>query len=143
MIIKFKKLHPEATLPKYAKQGDAAMDMTAVSMEVDEATGNLIYDTGLAMEIPEGHVCLLFPRSSVCKTQLSLANSVGVLDSSYRGPCKFVFRQSAHNRVQNEYKVGDRVGQMMVIPHPIMEPILVDELSTTDRGAGGFGSTGK
>ena len=88
MKIRFKKLDPKAVTPSYAKPGDAGLDLTAITHEYREnAAGRKlqVYGTGLAFEIPEGHVGLVFPRSSIFKTELSLANCVGVLDSGYRG----------------------------------------------------------
>jgi dUTP pyrophosphatase len=75
------------------------------------------YDTGLSMEIPEGYVGLLFPRSSISKTILNLSNSVGVIDSGYRGPIMFKFRYLEEGLV---YDVGDRIGQILIIPYPTM-----------------------
>ena len=138
--IKVKKLHPDAVIPAYAKEGDAAMDLTAVSEEWNEDNTVGTYDTGLAMEIPKGFVGLLFPRSSVFKTTLALANSVGVIDSGYRGPIKFKFRYLEEGNV---YEVGERVGQIMIMPVWVINFKEVDELSDSDRGEGGFGSTGK
>lgn len=87
--IKFKKLNSNAVIPKRGTTGAAGFDLTAVSMYVKENT--LKYDTGIAVEIPPGYVGLVFPRSSVCKTGLSLANSVGVIDSDYRGSISLCF----------------------------------------------------
>lgn len=142
MKVKIKKLHEEAIMPEYAKPGDAAMDLYAADHWVDEY-GNQVYDTGLAMEIPEGYVGLLFPRSSISKTSYRLRNSVGVIDSGYRGSImlKFDGTDNYHSSY-NAYEVGDRVAQIMVIPHPKVEFIEVEELSNSDRGVGGFGSTG-
>src|SRR5690606_10497369 len=93
MKVKIKRLHPQAVIPSYAKPGDAGMDLTATSKSYDE-NGNVVYGTGLAFEIPEGYVGLLFPRSSNSKTDLILSNSVGVLDSGYRGEVMFKFKSS-------------------------------------------------
>jgi len=137
--IKTKKLHPQAVLPTYAKLGDAAMDLYATEVTKDKYE-NYVYLTGIALEIPPGFVGLLFPRSSVSKTCLSLANSVGVVDSGYRGEIMLKYRHTGEpNQI---YKTGDRVGQLMVIPYPQIELIEAKELSTTERGDGGFGSTG-
>ena len=76
MIVKIKKLNPSAVIPKYAKEGDAGLDLIATSKSFDEL-GNIVYGFGLAIEIPLGHVGLLFPRSSISKYTLSLTNSVG------------------------------------------------------------------
>lgn len=162
MEIKVKKLVPEAVLPKYAHIGDAGMDVVATSMNI---TNDYIeYGTGLAFEVPKGYVMLIFPRSSNSKKDLLLCNSVGVLDSTYRGELKFRYKRiirmvdenndtlSAVNKgIANEiefnattwYTVGDKVGQIMIIPYPEINFNEVEELSETDRGEGGFGSTGK
>ena len=115
------------------------MDLTCVNFKMSETY--VEYDTGLSMEIPEGHVGLLFPRSSVSKTNLVLANSVGVVDSGYRGPVKLRFKELS-GPPGGRYKTGDRVGQIIIIPIPNFEFEQVEELSNTDRGEGGFGSTG-
>lgn len=95
MKVKIKKLAPEAVIPKYAHIGDSGMDLTAISVSyTDDDGGNITYDTGIAVEIPEGHVGLLFPRSSNSKKELLLTNSVGVIDSNYRGSIKAVFKLS-------------------------------------------------
>ena len=140
MIVKFKKTHPEAIVPTYAKDGDAAMDLHAAEW-FEDRYGNYVYLTGIAVEIPPGFVGLLFPRSSVSKTSMSLANSVGVVDSGYRGEVMLKYRRTGDNNPT--YRTGDRVGQLMIIPYPKVEFIEVDELSSTDRGSGGFGSTGQ
>ena len=137
MKVKIKKLHPDAVIPSYAKPGDAGMDLTAVwqKQELDMIT----YGTGLAIEIPSGHVGLLFPRSSVYKTKMLLTNSVGVIDSGYRGEIMMKFEMMDSN---TKYQPGDRVGQIIVIPYPQIEFQEVEELASSDRGAGGYGSTG-
>ncbi len=135
--VKVKKLHPDAKLPQYAKEGDAGLDVFAVSKK--ETNEFIEYGTGLAFEIPLGYVCLAFPRSSVSNKSLSMCNSVGVLDSGYRGELKIRFYQ--HKR--EEYEIGDKIGQIIIIPYPKIEFEEVKELSETSRGDGGFGSTGK
>lgn len=163
MKIKIKKLHSDAVVPSYAKPGDAGMDLTAVSKVYDK-DGNVSYGTGLAFEIPEGYVGLLFPRSSNSKKDLLLSNSVGVLDSGYRGEVSFKFKPAAFfgGNLETvgidsetyeetflsptdltEYSVGERIGQIIILPYPQITFQEVEELSTTERGEGGFGSTGK
>lgn len=135
--IVFHKEHPNAVTPSYAKQGDAAVDLTAVS--VQHQSGKYTeYDTGIAVAIPPGHVGLLFPRSSITNTKHMLRNSVGVIDSGYRGTMKFRFTEDR----RSEYKVGDRIGQLLIMPYPTCE-FVEGELSTTERGRGGYGSSGK
>ncbi|MGN0861614.1 MAG: dUTP diphosphatase [Candidatus Spyradosoma sp.] len=137
--IRMKKLVPAAVVPAYAKPGDAGMDLTATSVEFDSATRKLKVGFGLAMEIPAGHVGLLFPRSSVHKTGLVMSNCVGVIDSGYRGEVRSVFYVPEGAK---PYAVGDRCAQLIVMPFPQVRAVEADELSDTERGAGGFGSTG-
>jgi dUTP pyrophosphatase len=141
MIVNIKKIHPEAVIPSYAKNGDAGMDLVATSI-ISEEVFQITYGLGIALEIPEGFVGLVFPRSSIRKTDLSLTNCVGVVDSGYRGELQATFRKH-RGVVSTSYAVGDRVCQLMIIPHPTIEFNEVNELSNTERGEGGFGSTGK
>lgn len=138
--VRIKRLSEEVVIPKYAKQGDAGMDLVATTISVDEYK-NICYGTGLAFEIPEGYVGLLFPRSSNFKKNLLLSNSVGVLDSGYRGEVVFKYKLMAHPH-PHVHEVGDRIGQIVIIPYPQVEFEEVEELSETERGYGGFGSTG-
>ena len=152
--VNIKKLHTDAVIPVYAKLGDAGMDLTATSKEIDKY-GNVSYGTGLAMEIPFGCVGLIFPRSSVSKYCLDLANAVGVIDSGYRGEiiCKFKPTPQFSNPTSSEnfntdmllynefYEVGDRVAQIIIMPIPQVLFKEVEELGETERGKGGFGST--
>lgn len=139
-----KRLHSEATLPAYANPGDAGLDLTAVSVRYDEEGMFFEYGTGIAVEIPEGYVGLLFPRSSISKCDLRLANSVGVIDSGYRGEVKLRFKTDAvHPKVARGYSFGDKVGQLVVLPVPLVAVGWAADLSSADRGTGGFGSSGK
>lgn len=167
--VKVKKLTDKAVLPAYATDGSAGMDVTATSIRITD--DYIEYGTGLAFELPPGYMMLIFPRSSVSKEDLLLANSVGVLDSSYRGELKLRFKRSFRcyhiddnhfdfSRVVTDhvswyeaadtewqatkiYEVGDRVGQIIIMPYPKVEFLEVEELAKTERGDGGFGSTGK
>jgi len=141
MRVRIKKLDEAAVIPKYARSGDAAVDLVAVKKWEDDY-GNLCYGTGLAMEIPENHVGLLFPRSSVSKTSLRLCNSVGVIDSGYRGNLKGFF----DNMYKSEDWVAEKHTRLVQICSPTLSPIIVeivDTLDDTERGEGGFGSTGR
>ena len=141
MQVKIKKLNPNVLIPSYAKSGDAGMDLIATSI-IGEEVFQITYGTGIALEIPNGFVGLVFPRSSIRKTDVSLTNSVGVIDSGYRGELQATFRK--HKGVAStKYEVGDRIAQIMIIPHPTIEFQEVDELTNTERGEDGFGSTGK
>ena len=139
MKVKFKKLNTKAIMPSYAKQGDAGLDMTAIQVLKHEMYYE--YRTGIAIEVPEGHVGLMFPRSSISKTKQILSNHVGVIDSGYRGEILFRFKKLAWDNGE-VYQEGDKVGQLVIIPIPQIELVEVDELSSTERGEGGFGSTG-
>ena len=138
MKVKIKKLHPSAVIPEYARQGDAGMDLTAIDVVADGST--LTYKTGLAIEIPFWHVGLLFPRSSVYKTGQTLTNCVGVIDSGYRGEIMLKYTLSPYAK---EYNIGDRVGQLIIMPYPKIDFHEVDELIPSDSGDCGYGSTGR
>ncbi len=170
--VNIKRLSDNAVIPTYAHATDAGMDLVATSKTIDEY-GNVVYGTGIALEIPDGYVGLVFPRSSNSKKHLLLTNSVGIIDSGYRGEIMFKYRSSAitvcyrkfkdrlaqlllgSRRSQkrrgvhtetwhlSEYEVGDRVGQLIILPYPKVEFEEADELSASDRGTGGYGSTGK
>jgi dUTP pyrophosphatase len=147
MKVKIKKLDERAVVPSYSKKGDAGMDLTAINISRDNV-GNITYHTGLAIEIPEGYVGLLFPRSSISKKQQFLTNSVGVIDSGYRGEIMAKFKpvMGSYESIldlfeSNEYQVGDRIVQMIILPYPQIEFEEVEELSSSERGHGGFGST--
>ena len=139
MKVKFKKLCPEAEIPIYAHPGDAGMDVKAVS--INSTDKYIEYGTGLSFELPEGYCMLIFPRSSVSKTDLSLANAVGVLDSTYRGELKLRFKRT-YSSTEDFYAIGDKIGQIIIMPYPTIEFEEVDELGETERGTGGFGSSG-
>jgi len=138
MKVKIKKLAPTAVVPKYAKDGDAGLDLTATSRRSDPQ-GFIEYGTSLSIEIPYGHVGLLFPRSSISKVNMTLCNAVGVIDSGYRGEICLRFKPAGMG--VGIYEVGDRVGQLIIVPYPQIELEEVDELDETVRGVGGFGST--
>jgi dUTP pyrophosphatase len=143
MQVKIKRLKPNAVIPTYAKEGDAGMDLVATSV-ISETHTQITYGLGIALEIPNGFVGLVFPRSSIRKTRLQLSNSVGVIDSGYRGELQATFNKitTTLENQKNDYKVGDRVAQIMIIPHPSIDFQEVEYLSNTQRGEGGFGSTG-
>ena len=141
VLIKVKRLHENAVIPSYSKVGDAGMDLTAV--DIAETTDYVSYKIGLAFEIPKGYVGLLFPRSSNSKKDLLLTNSVGVIDSGYRGEIEFRYKRIKDDfRDIVKYEIGDRVGQIMILPYPQVYMTEVPELSDSERGTGGFGSTG-
>ena len=120
------------------------MDLTAVERSINSFTGQITYDIGLAFEIPEGYVGLIFPRSSICNKRLSLSNSTGIIDSGYRGPVKAVFNSEGSWLLDSDsiYNVGERIAQIMILPYPEIEFEEAEELSTTERGTGGYGHSG-
>lgn len=138
--LKVKKLNKNAVVPQFAKPGDAGMDLTAVSKEAD-SNNNIVYGIGIALEIPEGYVGLIFPRSSNSKQDLLLSNSVGVIDSGYRGEIIVKFKKLFNPAIS--YNIGERVAQLVLMKLPVVHIEEVTELSSSERGTGGFGSTGK
>jgi dUTP pyrophosphatase len=152
MQVRVKKLHPDAVIPSYAKAGDAGMDMVAISADISEDGLFIEYGTGIAVEIPEGYVGLMFPRSSLSKTTMVLSNHVGVIDSGYRGEIKFRFKDLNMQQDfindqwyadETSYEVGHKIGQLVILPYPQIELVETDELTESERGADGFGSSGK
>lgn len=171
--VKIKRLNEKAELPKYAKEGDACMDVKAISCEYNAEMDCFIYGTGLAFELPENYDMKIYPRSSNRKTDCYLSNSVGILDSGYRGELMLSFKPrtsnviiafvqaaiKAINRVGKHvglgsfnlkvpemvfpYAIGDRIAQIQINRYPTVNWIEVDKLSDSERGAGGHGSTGK
>ena len=181
MKIKIKKLNDKAVIPTYAHAADAGLDLTATSIKRDFGKDVFIYGTGLAIEIPEGYVGLVFPRSSNRNTDAYMTNHVGVIDAGYRGEVMVCYKNRTATVIRDNledvitdfyetqpsnteidydglvenmlddgrrvtktpYEVGDRIAQLIIIPYPHIEFEEVDELSDTDRGANGHGSTGR
>jgi dUTP pyrophosphatase len=137
MKIKIKKLVENATVPTYAKNGDAGMDLTVVSSEMID-NEHIKYNFGIAIEIPFGYVGLIFPRSSCYKQRQILSNCVGVIDSGYRGELSAVMIGTSPQK----YKTGNRAAQILILPYPQIEFELTNELSDSERGLGGYGSSG-
>ena len=150
--VKIKKLHKDAVIPKYETDGSVGMDLTATSKGYDEY-GNVVLGTGIAIQIPEGYYADLRPRSSISKYDLVLANSVGTIDSDYRGELILKFKPTLRKSTWNngvyetdevkEYEIGDRIAQLVILPYPKVSFVEVDGLTETERGTGGFGSTNK
>ena len=137
-VLKFKKLVESAKVPNKATSGSNGFDLTATSKEWHDEFQAYVYGTGVAVEIPKGYVGLLFPRSSVRKYALAMANCVGVIDSDYRGEMMATFRPT--NPYQGKvYNVGDKCCQLVIVPAPEFEIKEVDELSDTERGTKGHG----
>lgn len=145
MKLKVKLEHPEAKMPTKATDGSAGWDLYAVSRQINPTDHYIEYSLGLSMAIPVGHVGLIFPRSSISKKDLALANAVGVIDSDYRGIVTARFKAAATIpmiKFARNYEVGERVAQLVVLKLPDIELEQATTLDDTTRGTGGFGSTG-
>jgi len=146
--LEFKKLTPNATLPSRGRPTDAGLDIKCT--EVTETSDYIEYSTGLAVKIPRGYTGLLFPRSSISNYHLSLCNSVGVVDHGYLGEIKFRFNKvlpqgpsgTLYTGEHKLYEIGDRIGQLIVLPIPEFYAIETDDLGDSIRGGQGFGSSG-
>lgn len=141
MKLQIKKLYSDSKLPEYSHSTDAGMDLYAHS--ISEAISGWTIGTGISVNIPENHVGLLFPRSSISNTPHSLANAVGVIDPGYTGEIKLKFDFIKSRASANFYRIGDRVGQLIVIPIPRIELEEVEDFEESERKEGCFGSTGK
>lgn len=142
MKIKIKKTHPDAEIPKYANPGDAGLDLHAMIFSWENDL-YIEFDTGVALEIPEGYTGLLLPRSSISNYNCMLANSIGVIDSGYRDSIKVRFRKLNFSSNDHHYKIGDKIAQLLIVPIVKAELTEVKELSKTKRDKNGFGSSGK
>lgn len=143
MELKFKRLSDKAIMPIRAHKGDAGVDLTAtdITLEPNECGQTVVvYHTDLAVEIPEGYVGLLFPRSSISKKSMFLTNCVGVIDSGYRGEIMAKFHITT-NAAPAVYKVGERFIQLVIMPLLDYTITEATELGESDRGEGGFGSS--
>lgn len=142
MKLRIKKLADGARLPVYATEGAACLDLSSIDSMVVGAGAAHTFRTGLAVEVPVGHVMLVFSRSGHgFKHGVRLANCVGVIDSDYRG--ELMVRLANDGLLPLKIEAGDRIAQAMILPVPGISQIeVIDELSSTARGEGGFGSTG-
>jgi dUTP pyrophosphatase len=140
--LRFKRLRPEAALPRPAHEGDAGLDLqSAVDVVVDPGARVLV-PTGVAVAIPDRHAGLVLPRSGLASRRgLTLANAPGLIDAGYRGEivCAVV---NLDRRERVEIARGDRIAQLVIVKLPQVEPVWVDDLPETRRGSAGFGSTG-
>lgn len=140
--LRVKRLHEDAQLPTYGTDGAACFDLYALQCGVVTETKPEVFRTGLSFEVPDDHVMLVFSRSGHgFKSGIRLANCVGVIDSDYRGEVQV---KLTADEIFSEFKItkGDRIAQAMIVPYPRVRLLEVEELSTTERGIGGFGSTG-
>ena len=142
MIIRFKKVDPLAKDPKRGSEWSAGWDLTCVNFWYDPTTEVYVYHTGIAVELPRGYVGLLFPRSSIYRYTIFPTNSVGVIDADYRGEILFKFARRDCEYGERLYGIGERIGQLLVMPIPEVAYMEVETLSLTKRGTGGYGSSG-
>lgn len=165
ITVNFKKLSKKAVIPSYAHPTDAGMDMVAISKT--ETEDYIEFDTGIAIDLPEGYMGLLFPRSSNSKKDLLLCNSVGVVDVGYHNSIRFRFKKIINPNkltfitdwvnklfgIKNftskidydpkEYNIGEKIGQLIIVPYPKIDWNEVSEFPDSERGMEGFGSTDK
>ena len=142
MKLSFKRIHPDAVLPSYAHPGDAGMDVRSVEDLVIPAGGRALVHTGLVAVIPEGYELQVRSRSGLAlKSGVAVLNSPGTVDAGYRGEIGVILA----NFGDGEFAVGkgDRVAQRVAAPVTVAEISETDSVDATDRGAGGFGSTGR
>ena len=142
ITVKIRKTHPEAIIPRFATSGAACFDLHALYQgEAGAYSSSPAVRTGLAFDVPEGHVMLIYSRSGHgFKDGVRLSNCVGVIDADFRGEIHVKLKNDSPLRF--DFKAGDRIAQAMILPIPTVSFIEVSELTNTERGAGGFGSTG-
>lgn len=144
MKVNFKKLNENAKAPSYGSSFAAGADLCSAENEdtIIPAGKTVFVHTGIAMEIPEGYVGLVFARSGLaCKKGLAPANKVGVIDSDYRGEIMVALHN--HSSEDKTIEKGERIAQISLVPYLTAEYEETDTLSDTIRGEGGFGSTGR
>jgi dUTP pyrophosphatase len=139
----FRRLDPDAPLPSRARPGDAGLDLcSGVDVEVGPGERAMV-PTGLAVAIPEGHAGLVLPRSGLASRQgLTLANAPGLIDAGYRGEVTCALVNLDRSAAVTIHR-GDRIAQLVVVALAEVTPEWVDDLPPSERGQGGFGSTGR
>lgn len=140
MDVKFQQLHPDAVIPAYAKPGDAGLDLYTLDERVLMHGESNSFRTGIAVAIPEGYAGLILPRSGLAfKHQITVVNAPGLIDSGYRGEIVVgLMNHGATYRVER----GHKIAQLVIQPVAQVTLVQAEELSSTARGTGGFGSTG-
>jgi len=140
-VLKIKKLHHEAQIPHYSTLGSAGMDLRASHDSLIEFGKTALISTGIAIALPSGFEAQIRPRSGLAiKNQITVLNTPGTIDSDYRGEVKIILIN--HSKADFQVKKGDRIAQMIIAKHEIVKIEELIELDETDRGEGGFGSTG-
>ena len=142
MQVTFKRLDPELPVPSPANIGDGAVDLyTRIELQIAPG-GRMKAPTGLAVGIPPGWAGLVLPRSGHAdRLGVGLVNSPGLIDSGYRGEIAVILIN--HGTDTAHFARGDRIAQLSIVPAPTIDWIEVDDLDDTERGASGFGSTGR
>lgn len=141
MTLAFKRIHPEAVLPAYAHESDAGMDIRSVAEVVIPARGRALVPTGLVVLLPPNYEAQVRPRSGLAlKSGITVLNTPGTIDAGYRGEIGVIL----FNTTDADFAVhkGDRVAQIVIAPVTRVEVVETDAIEETDRGSGGFGSTG-
>jgi len=142
LLVSIETCHEDAEVPEYQQDGDAGMDLKAVDIKKNTHE-QVWFKTGLKFAIPRGYAGFIYPRSSITELPLELGNSVGVIDSGYRGEVEVRFNKLV-NTIEQVYEVGDRIAQMIIMPYPKVEFVETESLNfDTSRGSNGFGSTGQ
>jgi dUTP pyrophosphatase len=141
--LEVRRLDPDLPLPRYASAGDAGLDLLAAEDSSLEPGERAAIPTGIAVAIPDGHAGFVHARSGrALKEGLALVNAPGLIDSGYRGEIKVIV-VNLDPRSPIDIRRGDKIAQLVVQPVAIVDPVIVDELPPSDRGEGGFGSTGR
>lgn len=142
MDLKVRLMIAGATLPTRAHPGDAGLDLHAAEPAVIGAGERAAVGTGIAIEVPDGHAGLVLPRSgNALRHGIALVNAPGLIDSGYRGEIRVLLLNTDRER-DFELDPGDRIAQLLVVPFATVEPVEAVELSESERGVGGFGSSG-
>ncbi len=143
MRLPVRRLDPAAVLPTRAHEGDAGLDLRALEGAMLEPGARAVVRTGLAVELPPGHAGLVLPRSGLAARHgIALVNAPGLIDAGFRGELQ-VLLLNTDGREAFTVRPGDRIAQLVVVAVAAPEPVEVDELAATARGAGGLGSSGR
>jgi len=141
MEIKFQRINEDAIIPRFAKEGDAGLDITSINDCELQPGQHLLVKTGLKMEIPFGYEAQVRPRSGLAlKNKITVLNSPGTIDSGYRGEVGVIMMN--HSNESFKVNKGDRIAQLIIAKHETPKIQEVEELEESKRGEGGFGSTG-
>ena len=141
MTLSFKRINPDAVLPSYAHPGDAGMDLRSVDDAVIPPGGRALVHTGLVVNLPPAYEAQVRPRSGLAlKSGVTVLNTPGTIDAGYRGEIGVILANFGAEPFA--VRKGDRIAQMVVAPVTFAEIVETDSIDETDRGGGGFGSTG-